>query len=177
MDLGLNKNEVKLVSYSDEWKVYFNQAKKDILKSLDISPAAIEHIGSTAIHGIMAKPIIDIVVGVEDITKLEKQFFKDLQQVGFLRLRVERPEEIVLARFRDDTYQAKTHFIHLVDIEGNLWKNLIFFRDYLNENASEREAYLQLKQDYIQHSNTGINDYTNQKEAFVRRIFGLRKDN
>ena len=176
MSLGLNKNEVKLVAYSEAWKEYFNQAKRDFITHTNLSPTKIEHIGSTAIHGMMAKPIIDIAVGVEDITKLDKQFFNDLQEAGFLRLRVERPKEIVLARFTDNTYHIKTHFIHLGDIDGILWKNLIFFRDYLNENESVRREYLQLKLDYIKESTTGINEYTNHNEAFVQRIFRLRED-
>ena len=135
----------------------------------------VEHIGSTAIHGMMAKPIIDIAVGVEAITELDKQFFKDLEQAGFLRLRVEQPQEIVLARFTDDSYHVKTHNIHLVDIGGDVWKNLLFFRDYLNENESAHQEYLQLKLDYVKASTTGINAYTNHKEEFVRRVFRLRE--
>lgn len=174
MKLGLSKDEVSIVPFTNQWGKLFNEVKRDILHHTSLSSNAIVHVGSTAIDGMMAKPIIDLAVGVEDITKLDKQFFKDLQRADFLRLRVERPEEIVLARFEDDTFQVKTHYIHLVNIEGNLWKNLIFFRDYLNKDETAKQEYLQIKQAYLKHSSTDINAYTDYKEAFVRRIYQLR---
>lgn len=174
MKLGLSKDEVRLVPYTNQWEKLFNEVKRDILHHTSLSPNAIVHVGSTAIDGMMAKPIIDIAVGVEDISKLDKPFFKDLQRADFLRLRVERPEEVVLARFRDDTYQVKTHYIHLVNIEGSLWKNLIFFRDYLNKNEAVKREYLQIKQAYLRYSSTNINAYTEHKETFVKRIYQLR---
>src|SRR5699024_12871693 len=96
-----------------------------------ITKSNIEHIGSTYIKDMMDKPIIDIVIGVNDITNIERNDFRGLKKTGFLRRKVERPNEIVLAKFTDDTYKEKTHFIHLVDYNKDLWKNFIFFRDYL----------------------------------------------
>jgi len=90
-----------------------------------------------------------------------------------LWLKVERPEEVVFAKFTDDTYQEKTHFLHLVAYNQGLWHDLLFFRNHLNENASEREAYQQLKND-LKNSN-GIEDYTASKETFVKRIYRKRK--
>ena len=60
-------------------------------------------------------------MGVDDINSVDKEFFQGLKKAGFLRLRVERPNEIVLAKFTDDTYEEKTHFIHLVDYNKGLW--------------------------------------------------------
>ena len=86
----------------------------------------IEHIGSTAIKDMVAKPILDLVVGVHDVENVDKAIFQGLKEAGFLRLRVQRPNEIVLAKFTDETYEVKTHFIHLVEYNKDLWKNLIF---------------------------------------------------
>ena len=135
MNLGLKINEVRLVDYSSKWKDEFERIKHSILKNSDLDEEIIQHIGSTAIVGMSAKPIIDIVIGIDDLENISKELFKSLEKVGFLRLKVNRPNELVLAKFLDNTYQNKTHSIHLVEYKEELWNDLIFFRDYLNDHG------------------------------------------
>ncbi|WP_391122216.1 GrpB family protein [Psychrobacillus sp. L3] len=85
-------------------------------------------------------------------------------KMNFLRLKLERPSEIVFAKFRDDTFEVKIHFIHVVDYDKVLWRNLVFFRDYLNANENAREEYKRLK----------ITEYTDLKEPFMKSIFAKR---
>lgn len=106
---------------------------------------------------------------------VDKSFFQGLKETGFLKLKVERPNEIVLAKFTDDTYEEKTHFIHLVEYNNELWKNLIFFRNYLNSNETAREQYRELKMKFFEEKNGGINEYTEYKEQFVKEIYEKRK--
>ncbi|WP_332646585.1 GrpB family protein [Lysinibacillus sp. 54212] len=175
MKLGLNKDEVKIVQYDPEWPSEFERVKKSILGVLNVCEDRIEHIGSTAIEGIKAKPIIDILLGVEVLEKIDRDFERALRSIGFYRLQVERQAEVVFAKFADEGFEIKTHFIHAVALNGKLWKNLIFFRDYLNENEAEKKAYENVKMAYLQKSATGINDYTRWKEDFVQRVF-LKRD-
>ncbi|MFJ8262586.1 GrpB family protein [Rummeliibacillus sp. NPDC094406] len=174
MKLGLGKNEVKIVPYEIEWKDEFTRVKKEILLHTNVNENQIEHIGNTAIVEMPSKPIIDILMGVNDLKVLNEELIKGLKESGFLRLRVERPNEIVFAKFTDDTYEVKTHFIHLVEYNGELWNNLIFFRDYLNEHEDVSKEYLNIKLAYINKKSIGINAYTDFKEKFVRNIFAKR---
>ncbi|TKI26277.1 GrpB family protein [Bacillus mycoides] len=174
MELGLKGDEVKIVPYTTEWHTEFLKVKKAIHQNTNINENHIEHIGSTAIKNMLAKPIIDILVAVDDLTTLDPSVVKGLKAIGFLRLKVERPGEIVFAKFTDDTYEEKTHYTHLVEYEKELWKNLIFFRDYLNINENARKDYIQLKLDYLKMHSTGINEYTKHKENFVKNIFKKR---
>ncbi|HWL26395.1 MAG TPA: GrpB family protein [Ureibacillus sp.] len=174
MKLGLKKDEVRLENYTSEWTEEFNKVKKEIVENTNLEEYCIEHIGSTAILEMSAKPIIDILVGVDDLNKIEKSFFKGFSKVGFLRLSVQRPGEIVLAKFTDDSYEEKTHFIHLVEYQKELWNNLIFFRDYLNSNEIARKQYLDIKMEYLRNSSIGVNEYTDFKEEFVKSIFNKR---
>lgn len=174
MTLGLENNEVRLVEYTTEWQEEFSRVKEQLLQVTDLLPDQIEHVGSTAIHGIAAKPILDMVVGIDSIESVDPQFLKQLKSVGFLRLRVERPNEIVLAKFVDETYEVKTHYIHLVDYGGEVWQNLIFFRDYLNANEDARQQYQSIKLEYLRTSSSGIQEYTEFKEAFVKEVFEKR---
>ncbi|MBR7553638.1 GrpB family protein [Allobacillus sp. GCM10007491] len=176
MQLGLGYDEVRLASYTPEWKEEFIKVKNELMKHTNLEDNRIEHIGSTAIKGMSAKPIIDIIVGVDDLQIVDKPLMKKFYEAGFLKLKVERPGEIVLAKFTDDTYKEKTHFIHLVDYQKELWKNLVFFRDYLNSNEAARERYLEIKREYLKDSSTGVNEYTDFKEEFVKEIFKKRTD-
>ncbi|MDG5471230.1 GrpB family protein [Jeotgalibacillus sp. ET6] len=176
MKLGLKRNEVKLEDYTPEWKDEFTRIKKEVVQTTEIEENRIEHIGSTAIKGMVAKPILDMIVGVNDIQNVGDKLFSDLKQTGFLRLKVERPNEIVLAKFSDETYEEKTHYIHLVEFQEELWNNLLFFRDYLNSNELARKHYLEIKLDYLKTASTGIEEYTDRKEAFVKEIFKKRNE-
>lgn len=177
MELGLKKDEVKVVPYTADWGTEFLKVKKEIHQCTDISKNRIEHIGSTAIKDMLAKPILDILVAVDDLCILNPSIIKGLKSIGFLRLRVERPNEIIFAKFTDNTYEKKTHYIHLVEFEKEQWKNLIFFRDYLNTNENARKEYINIKLDYLKRHSTGINEYTEHKENFVKSIFKKRIDN
>lgn len=169
----MKKNEIKLVPYTEEYHSAFCTVKDEILRTVPIEENRIEHIGSTAIRGIVSKPVIDLVMGVVDLQSIDSEILAGLKKSGFLRLKVERSEEIIFAKYTDDTYQEKTHFLHLVEYNQQLWHDLLFFRDHLNANQSERETYQQLKKASARLS--GIDDYTASKESFVKRIYRKRK--
>ncbi|WP_019415122.1 GrpB family protein [Paenisporosarcina sp. TG20] len=171
MKLGLKKDEVRLVDFTSEWNEEFNRIKMEIIDNTNLDGKRIEHIGSTAIKGMSAKPILDILIGMDALHNFDEKIISGLKNVGFLRLRVERPGEIVFAKFTDNTYEVKTHFIHLVEFRKELWNNLIFFRDYLNSNETAKEQYLKIKMEYLKKSSKGINEYTDFKEEFVKNIF------
>ncbi|MCM3032926.1 GrpB family protein (plasmid) [Niallia taxi] len=175
MKLGLKRDELRLETHTVEWEKEFHRVKQDILNSTPIQEKQIEHIGSTAIKDMVAKPILDLVVGVDDIENVEKTIFQGLKKAGFLKLQVQRPNEIVLAKFTDESYEEKTHFIHLVEYNKDLWKNLIFFRDYLNANQTAREQYKRIKIEFVKEKDGGIDEYTDYKEQFVSEIYGKRK--
>lgn len=175
MKLGLRNNEVIIVPYDKKWKEEFNKTKSEIIQYTNLKPNQIEHIGSTSINGIRAKPIIDILIGVDNLTALDKTFFKALQNAGFYRLKVERPNEIVCAKFTDETFEIKTHFIHLVELEKEKWNQMLFFRNYLNTNQDVKEQYEKLKESFFNTDLEGIHSYTDYKEQFVQSIFERMK--
>lgn len=176
MRLGLKRNEVRLVPHNQEWIEEFLRVKKDIVRETRLEPYRIEHIGSTAIRGIEAKPIIDILIGIDNLDYIEDALFKGLKKTGFLRLKVIREAEIVLAKFTDDSFEEKTHFIHLVEYQGRKWTDLIFFRDYMNSNELARKEYEEIKKSFVRHKQEGINEYTAKKESFVNKICALNKE-
>ncbi|WP_208560809.1 GrpB family protein [Marinilactibacillus kalidii] len=176
MILGMRKQEIQLAEYDPCWAEVFDQTKKEIVKETNLNQYQIEHIGSTAIKGIPAKPIIDILIGINSLRNGSEAVINQLKKADFLKLKVERPDEIVLARFTDDTYEVKTHFIHLVELNAKKWKELIFFRDYLNEHRSDRERYAQLKQQILREQTITIESYTDKKIDFIEDILNKQKN-
>ena len=132
MILGLKRDEIKLVEPQEGWQEEFHKTQKEIHEATGIDINRIEHIGSTSIKGIKAKPMIDFAVGVDDINNVPSHVFKSLQEISFYRLRVVLENEIVLAKFdNNETFDIKTHIIHMIDYKGEKWNDLISFRDKL----------------------------------------------
>ncbi|QUW20530.1 GrpB family protein [Sporosarcina sp. Marseille-Q4063] len=174
MILGLNRGEIKLVEPQEGWKEEFLKTQKEIHEATSIDINRIEHIGSTSIKGIKAKPMIDFAVGVDDVNNVPSHIFRSLQEISFYRLRVVLEDEIVLAKFdNNETFDVKTHIIHMVDYRGEKWNDLILFRDKLNSSQALRKEYEELKANYIQNETGDMDDYTNYKERF---ILGVLKD-
>ena len=86
LELGLKNNEVKLVSYTEEWKSEYKRVKQTILKNTNILDDHIQHIGSTAINNMLAKPILDILIGVEDINNVDDSLIRGLKEIGFFKI-------------------------------------------------------------------------------------------
>lgn len=177
MELGLKRNEVKLIKYDQRWEIEFKETQKLIIQNTYLSEDDIQHIGSTSIHGMIAKPVIDLLIGLNSLDSVDHSFFDQLQKAGFFRLKVQREQEIILAKFTDDYFEIKTHFIHLVEKNGKNWNDLIFFRNYLRDHADAQDTYSSLKQQYVEQKQTGISEYTTYKEQFVNQIVSKQYQN
>lgn len=170
MILGLRQGDIKLVEHQADWKDEFTKIQGEIMEATGIQVERIEHVGSTSIPHMKAKPMVDFALGVNDFEAVPKVLFKQLQEIGFLRLRVVLENEIVLAKFTDDTYQVKTHIIHLTDYQGEKWNELLTFRNALRSSATLREEYEQVKLDFIENETGTMDDYTHYKEAFIMGV-------
>ncbi|WP_423190501.1 GrpB family protein [Alkalibacterium sp. f15] len=176
MHLGLKRNEVRLLPHDQAWKNAFEEVKESLLKHTSLKEYQIEHVGSTAIKEVKAKPIIDILVGIESIDDDISLLEKDLRTCDFYRLRVERPNEIVFAKFTDESFESKTHYIHLTKYRERIWNDLIYFRNHLNTNEAARKEYEQIKLEFVRRKREGIKEYTDLKEAFVTKVLNDRND-
>lgn len=166
--LGLTRGQVKLVPYDPEWKGLFEEEKELLLKHFGDKIIAIEHIGSTAIPGMSAKPIIDMNVAVSSLDDIDV-FIQELPKLGY--------EYIPERRFTDRQFfpkgpaENRTHHLNLVEITSETgWRNQLLFRDYLINHPEAREAYQQLKQDLAEKYADNRDKYTERKGAFVMAI-------
>ncbi len=171
--LGLKHGEVELFSHEKEWKI---EAQNTIMRFKNILGDAIvdiQHVGSTAIPSIKAKPIIDIAVAVndfKDVLALENE----LQENGFYYRPSQENNQLLFAcgSLYDGTGDLQTHFIHFVLKDSMEWINYLNFRDYLNSNLSIAREYENLKIELSQNRLSRA-EYTEGKAEFIS--YTLRK--
>lgn len=175
--IGLKRGEVRLCEHEKEWET---QAQSSIaeLKSIFGNVAKdIQHVGSTSVPAIKAKPIIDIAVAVDDFDKVLSLVPK-LEKAGwYYRPKNDMPGQKLFARgsYYDGTGDLQTHFVHVVSADGMDWINYINFRDYLNKTPSAAKEYESLKLSLAEKAPTDIGrvQYTGGKHDFI--VYTLRK--
>ena len=128
----------------------------------------IQHIGSTAIPAIKAKPIIDIVVGVTDFEEI-MSYNEQLQKEGIF-YRGSDVERQLLYVMGDMEKDIRTHHIHVVKWNGTEWKKYIHFRDYLNDNENMALQYQKVKEELESKYADDRVAYTNGKQDMIDLI-------
>ncbi len=164
--LGLNRKIVKLVPYQKQWQDEFNKEKKFLLKILKIK-IDIEHVGSTAVERLLAKPIIDIILGLTTDIKSE-QIYKILLENGYEdRGEIGTSGDRLFVKGPDDN---RTHHLHFVDKNSTQWNNYLSFRNYLRKHKSTRDEYNALKKTLAKKYLINREEYTNGKVDFINKI-------
>ena len=130
MSLGLKRGTVQLEPHDKQWDEIAVQTIKILKAILGDDVIDIQHIGSTAIPAIKAKPIIDIAVGVTDFEKI-MSYNEQLQKEGIF-YRGSDVEYQILYVMGDMEKDIRTHPIHVVKWNGTKWKNYIRYMDCLN---------------------------------------------
>jgi GrpB-like predicted nucleotidyltransferase (UPF0157 family) len=162
---GLDEGTVRLTGYSARWPGLFEREAELLRAALGDAVLAIEHIGSTAVPGMDAKPIIDIAI--------ETPSFKDLaSMVSALQEKdyVHHGEYGLPGRqFFTRGNPVKFH-VHLVEKDSEHWRRWILFRDYLRANERGRQSYIGFKRMLaMQHANNR-KAYTAAKKPFIDRM-------
>ena len=167
MMIGLKRGVVKLKEYNREWAKLFEKEAKIISSTISHYIVDIQHIGSTAIPGTVAKPIIDIAVALDDLSNID-QVVKFLEEKGY-EYRGEQgiPDRHLFVK-GDEEY--RTHHIHVMVNTSYEWKKHILFRDYLRKHPSEVKHYSELKKRLAAEFKLDREKYTNGKEEFILEI-------
>lgn len=164
--MGLAVGKVKLSDYDSNWPEQFEIEKANLRKIFGDS-VPIEHVGSTSIEGISAKPIIDIAVGLdrlEDFENYRELFQKDLNY----SIKDDSDKDEVLIRRGPE--ENRTHFIHISEKTSPRFNNYLKFRDYMREHADARDEYEQLKQELAMKYADDRKSYTAAKAEFISKI-------
>ena len=128
--LGLKRGGVALAPHEEAWNAEAARTVELLRKLLGASAAGAEHVGSTAVHGIEAKPIIDIAVAARSLEEIKSKA-ELLGRYGFIFRGEDVPGQLLFI-IEDDARGVVTHHIHMVEAGGAAWRDYIGLRDYLN---------------------------------------------
>lgn len=168
MELGLKRGTVALEPHNDEWEKSAKETIHVLETILGSDAVAMQHVGSTAIKEIMAKPIIDIAVAVKDFGDVLRHE-EALKDAGIIFRGEDVAEQLlfVMGDFKKDT---RTHHIHVVKWDEQQWRNYLNFRDYLNANPLAAVQYSKLKEKLAAVYPDNRKAYTEGKQQLIDEI-------
>ncbi|MFW6201734.1 MAG: GrpB family protein [Gemmatimonadota bacterium] len=160
---------IHLAAYDPTWPRRFAEERallEPVLRPWLAGP--IEHVGSTAVPGLPAKPIIDIMAGVRDLpSSLAAR--AAVAELGYIHFPY-RPD--VMHWFCKPSPERRTHHLHLVPFDSRLWSDRLVFRDHLRASPADAADYAALKTELAERYRFDREAYTEAKGEFVAAILG-----
>jgi GrpB-like predicted nucleotidyltransferase (UPF0157 family) len=158
---------IVIVPYNPDWPQLF-EAEKKLLQALigDQVKGGIHHVGSTAVPGLSAKPIIDIMIGVKSLEE-SKDLIQILQQLEYCYYPY-KPEE--MHWFCKPSPYQRTHHLHIVEYDSSVWKKRLVFRDLLRSHPDQRDEYENLKIRMAEFYRDDREAYTEAKSELINRF-------
>ncbi|MFQ3786366.1 GrpB family protein [Halomonas sp. A29] len=158
---------VRLVDYDSAWPACFEAERGRLLERFADELLDVQHIGSTAIPGMPAKPIIDVMAGVASMAMADV-LFEPILAHGYVTS-VEFNAGLTDRRwFMRHAHGLRTHHLHVVVHDGELWHQRLAFRDALRTDPTQAIRYAALKRDLASRHQADREAYTQAKGEFVR---------
>lgn len=160
--------KVEVILHDPKWQEAFEAESKHIVDALGKNVVVIHHIGSTAIPGIYAKPIIDLLVEVKDIIEVDEQS----SAMASLGYEVMGEFEIPGRRYfrKDNQEGVRTHHVHAFEVGSEQVERHLTFRDYMIAHPEDAQRYSELKRYLAREHPTSINSYMDGKDEFIKEM-------
>lgn len=159
---GPERLELELHDYDDRWVDIYLDHRRRIRNALSSSDVEIHHIGSTSVPGLAAKPIVDIVIAVDDITA-EEDYLDPLLAAGYV-LRVREPGHRLVRTPNRDVH------VHLYELGHPAVGDYLLLRDHLRSDADDRALYESTKRNLLLRRWDDMNDYADAKTDVIVAI-------
>lgn len=158
----------KLEKYNKNWPKKFKIMAKFLASIFGDEIIKIEHIGSTSVPGMLAKPQIDIQVEVKDLNKI-KNYYKKMEENGFIPKgdHSKINEEYFT---KDNTKGERMFSIHIFEMGNPQLSILVNFRDYLRQSEEDRNLYISVKKDLYSKYADNFALYNNGKKEVIKTI-------
>lgn len=156
----------EVVPYNRIWVADFQDASKELSSAFVGLVVRIHHIGSTSIPGIFAKPIIDILVEVSDIERVDSKN-ETMEEIGYESM----GEYGISARRyfrRINEHNIRTHHVHVFETQNDNVNRHLAFRDYLIAHPHKAQEYSELKKELVATAGSNWELYVNGKDSFVK---------
>ena len=168
--MGLKVGEVKLVKHNPRWHQMFAQELEELWDYFGDYAIRISHIGSTAIDGLEAKPIIDIVVALKDLDDFNYVSYKFTSNPEYSIKEDFDNDEILI---RKGGERNRKFYIHVMDIDTKRYRDVIFFRDTLLHDEKIRNDYRDLKHILAKKYPHNRKQYTAHKADFIETTLDM----
>jgi GrpB-like predicted nucleotidyltransferase (UPF0157 family) len=166
--LGLRHGVNLLVDYDANWSIAFDEERARIQSALGAVASGIEHYGSTAVVGLRAKPVIDILLGVAPPDNWAR-CRRPLEMLGYDYAEdAGVPGHHVFRRGCDRS--ERTHLVHVVEFNGQSWRSGLALRDALREDELLRAKYVEMKEQAATLAPIGRAKYNELKQQFIERV-------
>ena len=156
---------IHLEKYNPLWKKHFICEQQRLKVTLKIDLVDIQHIGSTAISNIYAKPIIDIMIGVERFPP-PQYITNKLINLGYDSFGEANVPDRLYFAYR----QALLFNVHIVERDGLHWKSNLAFRDYLKACPEEAKSYEEVKMKAVKSGALSLLKYSAAKSAIIEQL-------
>ena len=164
-DLPEHNATIELAEYDPKWPRLYEREAERIGRALGPKMLRIEHVGSTSVPGLAAKPLIDIVLVVADTTD-EEAYVPRLEGAGYV-LRIREPDWFEHRLFKGPDTNVNVHTFSEGCEEVD---RMIGFRDWLRTHDDDRDLYLAAKRELAQREWKYVQNYADAKSAVVREI-------
>ena len=159
---------VVIVDYDPRWPLLFEEEKKLILETARHKVLAVEHIGSTAVRGLAAKPIIDMMAGVHGSSDAD-ECLSLLARVGYDHVTPEPDNQEWFYCLGKGPHSVGYH-LHLIRYRSNHWNKHLLFRDYLRKHQDIAKQYEELKKRMAEKLGSEREAYTESKTSFIESV-------
>lgn len=159
------EDPILIVDYNADWPIQYEQEKIRILDALGDTVMDIQHIGSTSVPGLAAKPIIDILLGLKQVPPSQAEI-SGLEALGYLYC----GEFGIPGRHYFRRGMPRTHQIHSVLVDSDFWKSHILFRDFLRAHPDAAQQYEALKRKLAVEFRYDRERYTDSKAPLIERL-------
>ncbi len=161
-----------LVAHNDKWNLYYDEIENLLKSALSEYPIKrISHIGSTAISGIWAKDIVDVLVEVSKCSNMWN-IVEVMEKNGFIRMSTETDRISFNRGYTKNGFADKVFHVHLRYIGDN---DELYFRDYLNEHTQVAKEYETMKLQLWKQFEHNRDAYTNAKSEFIKKWTSIAK--
>ena len=165
---------VVVVSYDPIWPKQYEEEKDRLQKALGLIIAQIDHIGSTAVPGLGAKPIIDIMIALNNVAEVNGCILP-LKNIGYEPLGENGiPGRHFFRKLSKET-GIRTHHLHVVGAGNDFIAKHLLFRDYLRSHPETARQYYQLKKELSSEHGDDRNSYTDAKTQFIESVLAKAK--
>jgi GrpB-like predicted nucleotidyltransferase (UPF0157 family) len=165
---GREQVAITVVDYDQQWPRRFEDTAERVRGVLGGKALSVEHIGSTSVPGLAAKPIVDMLLTVADVAD-EAAYVPPLESIGFV-FRVREPGHRMLRTVRRDTH------LHVYQPDRAEVRDYLDLRDWLRVDAEDRALYAAEKRRLAEQQWRDMNDYADAKTDIIREILTRARD-